>query len=67
MPNGVQGPRSADVHSQMTTSGPLFPHSPARSSLQPSFTPKLTLGAVLASRGASLPRASRDVAQLSAV
>ena len=67
MPNGVHGPCTADVNPPRTTSGPTPLTYLLFGSLHPSFMLKLTLGAEAGRQGASPPRASRDVAQLSAV
>lgn len=68
MPNGGYGPCTADVNPHRAHA--VAPASLAYllfGSLHPSFMFKLTLGAEAGRQGASLPHASRDVAQLSAV
>lgn len=67
MPNGVYGPCTADVNPHKAGSGPRFLACLLFGFLHPSFMFKLTLGAEAGRQGASLPHASRDVAQLSAV
>lgn len=67
MPNGGYGPCTVDVNSHGSNSGPTSLTYLLFGSLHLSFMLKLTLGAEAVRQGASLPRASRDVAQLSAV
>lgn len=67
MPNGVYGPCTVDVNPHRATSGPTSLTYLLFGSLHSSFMLKLTLGAEAGRQGASLPCASRDVAQLSAV
>lgn len=64
MPNGVYGPCTADIRPAVAPASLAYL---LFGSLHPSFMFKLTLGAEAGRQGASLPRASRDVAQLSAV